>query len=194
MGGGGSAPGDELSASDEADVPREGRGGGTADARAGNLGGPEAAGLPGRGGAAAVVDDGFLAAIPPVLLGGGGRRGFSAGFDLAFTRGGGKGGGGPPLYGSQLVLFIETLVDAQRSIGSEGIITTDKLSHLVFLSLTLCIFSTLASFALAAFAFNSATVPAEGQAFCSGAIKSDVHDGMMAGQEPVTDQQAQPAL
>lgn len=128
MGGGGSAPGDELSASDEADVPREGRGGGTADARAGNLGGPEAAGLPGRGGAAAVVDDGFLAAIPPVLLGGGGRRGFSAGFDLAFTRGGGKGGGGPPLYGSQLVLFIETLVDAQRSIGSEGIITTDKLS------------------------------------------------------------------
>ena len=122
MGGGGGAPGDELGASDDADGPRDGSGGGTADVRAGNLGGPEAS-LPGRGGAAAVgveVDGVLAAGRGPVLLGGGGSEGFSVGFDFAFTRGGGNGGGGPPLYGSQLVFFIETL-DVQGSI-----ISTDK--------------------------------------------------------------------
>ena len=101
MGGGRGAPGDELSASDDADAPRDGRGGGTADAeiedgvRAGNLGGP-ATGLPGRAGAEGVGNDGVLAALPPVRLGGGGSGGF-AGFDLEFTRGGGNGGGASPL-------------------------------------------------------------------------------------------------
>lgn len=78
------------------EAPREGKGGG------------EEAVLGARLSAAGLADPEPI--DEPVRLGGGGRDASAWGLLLGLTLGAGGGGGGAPLYGSQFVFFIGTLL------------------------------------------------------------------------------------